>query len=143
MTRRDFHARELQRRTGLVALEGQARLLLNDLAGYRSWLEFDEGRRIPSAEAAERWQRDVLRPTLARLAPAIGPSRDPLQAYCDLLEHKWLLSERQRSDVGLETAFASYLEAGAPAPEATGVEGSLDAEPEPGIEVSPGPVLAR
>ena len=137
VTRRDFHARELQRRTGLVALEGQARLLLSDLAGYRSWLEYHEGRRIASAEAAERWQRDVLRPTLGRLEPVIGPSRDPLQAYCDLLEHKWLLSERQRSDVGLETAFAAYVEAGAPAPEAKGVEATLDAEPEPEPASSP------
>jgi tRNA A-37 threonylcarbamoyl transferase component Bud32 len=140
VTRRDFHARELQRRTGLVALEGQARLLLNDVAEYRYWLEYHEGRRVRSVEAAERWQRDVLRPTLARLAPAIGPARDPLQAYCDLLEHKWLLSERQKRDVGLEAAFAAYVEAGAPAPEAKGVEASLDAEPEPGFEVSPNPV---
>jgi hypothetical protein len=140
VTRRDFHARELQRRTGLVALEGQARLLLNDLAGYRAWLEFDEGRRIPSAEAAHRWEHAVLEPMLARLAPAIGPSRDPLQAYCDLLEHKWLLSERQQRDVGLEAAFASYVAAGAPAPEARGVEGALDLEPEVELEVSPSPV---
>jgi hypothetical protein len=137
VTRRDFHARELQRRTGLVALEGQARLLLNDLAEYRYWLEYHEGRRIPSTEAAERWQRDVLGPTLARLGPVIGPSRDPLQAYCDLLEHKWLLSERRRSDVGLEAAFAAYLEAGAPAPEARGLEASLDAEADAGLEVAP------
>jgi hypothetical protein len=142
VTRRDFHARELQRRTGLVALEGQARLLLNDLAGYRAWLEFDEARRIASAEAAHRWEHEVLEPTLARLAPAIGSSRDPLQAYCDLLEHKWLLSERQRRDVGLEAAFASYLAAGAPAPEARSVEETLDAEaaPEPEMEVAPNPV---
>jgi len=81
---------------------------------------------------------------LARLAPAIGPTRDPLQAYCDLLEHKWLLSEQQRRDVGLEAAFASYLAAGAPAPEARGAEGALDAEPdpepEPEIVVAPNPV---
>lgn len=142
VTRRDFHARELQRRTGLVALEGQARLLLNDLGGYRAWLEFDEGRRVPSAEAAHRWEHSVLEPMLARLAPVIGPTRDPLQAYCDLLEHKWLLSERQQRDVGLEAAFASYLAAGAPAPEARGVEGALDAEPDPDpeIEVAPNPV---
>ncbi len=119
------------------ALEGQARLLLNDLAEYRYWLEYHEGRRIPSTEAAERWQRDVLGPTLARLGPVIGPSRDPLQAYCDLLEHKWLLSERRRSDVGLEAAFAAYLEAGAPAPEARGLEASLDAEADAGLEVAP------
>ena len=140
VTRRDFHARELQRRTGLVALEGQARILLNDLREYRAWLEFDEGRRIPSAEASERWQEEVLESALERLVPAIGPSRDPLQAYCDLLEHKWLLSERLRADVGLETAFASYLEAGAPAPEARGVAESLDLDPEPGPDVPPGEV---
>ena len=32
-------------------------------------------------------------PSLAALVPAIGPGRDPLQAYCDVLEQKWILSE--------------------------------------------------
>ena len=41
---RRFHARELERLTGLVALEGQARLLLNDLHEYRAWLEYHEAR---------------------------------------------------------------------------------------------------
>ncbi len=140
VTRRDFHARELQRRTGLVALEGQARLLLNDLREYRAWLEYFEKRRPASAEAAERWQAEVLAPALARLAPAIGPTRDPLQAYCDLLEHKWLLSERRRRDVGLERAMAEYLAAGAPAPEARGAGETLDLDPEPEIDVPPNPV---
>ena len=36
---RRFHAHELQRLTGIVALEGQAKLLLNDLREYRAWLE--------------------------------------------------------------------------------------------------------
>jgi tRNA A-37 threonylcarbamoyl transferase component Bud32 len=138
VTRRDFHARELERRTGLVALEGQARLLLNDLREYRAWLEYNEQRRVPSAEAAARWQAEVLGPALERLAPAIGPTRDPLQAYCDLLEHKWLLSERLREDVGLDAALASYLEAGAPAPESPVAGGSLDLELEPEMELSPG-----
>src|SRR3954454_5975954 len=35
---RRFHARELARLTGLVALEGQARLLVNDLREYGTWL---------------------------------------------------------------------------------------------------------
>ena len=105
VTRRDFHARELQRRTGLDALEGQARLLLNDLREYRAWLEYDEQRRVASGEASDRWRAEVLVPALGRLAPAIGPTRDALQAYCDLLEHKWLLSERRHRDVGLETAL--------------------------------------
>ncbi len=127
VTRRDFHARELRRRTGIVALEGQARLLLNDLREYRAWLAFFEQRPVASVEAARRWQAEVLEPYLARLVPVIGPARDPLQAYCDLLEHKWLRSEAAGRDVGLEAAFASYVAAGAPAPEPPTVLAALDA----------------
>ena len=140
VARRDFHARELRRRTGLDALEGQARLLLNDLREYRAWLEYFEQRRVSSGEASDRWQAEVLEPALGRLAPAIGPTRDPLQAYCDLLEHKWLLSERRRRDVGLETALAAYLAAGAPAPEGRGPAGAIDLDDEADLERPPGPV---
>nr|MBA2700863.1 DUF4032 domain-containing protein [Chloroflexota bacterium] len=77
-----------------------------------------EGRSIAEPEAAERWLHDVLEPSLRALVPAIGPSRDPLQAYCDLLEEKWILSEIAGKDVGLGMAMDAYLELGAPAPEA-------------------------
>ena len=46
------------------------------------------------SEAAERWLREVYRPTLARIAAAVGPDRDLVQAYCDVLEEKWFLSEQ-------------------------------------------------
>ncbi len=114
---RRFHARELERLTGIVALEGQARLLLNDLREHHAWLELDRGTSIPASVAGERWLQDVLRPSLATLAPAIGPTRDPLQAYCDVLEQKWLLSEVNDRDVGLDASLQAYLELGAPAPE--------------------------
>jgi len=140
VTRRDFHARELLRRTGLNAFEGQARLLLNDLCEYRAWLEYFEQRRVASDEASDRWRTDVLGPALGRLAPTIGPTRDALQAYCDLLEHKWLLSEQHRRDVGLETALDAYLAAGAPAPESHGAEETLDLDGETGPDLRSGPV---
>ena len=114
---RRFHARELERLTGLVALEGQARLLLNDLREYRAWLEHHRGGPIPVDDAADLWLHDVLQPNLAILAPTIGPSRDALQAYCDVLEQKWLLSEAARRDVGWDAALDAYLALGAPAPE--------------------------
>ena len=122
---RRFHARELERLTGLVALEGQARMLLNDLREFQAWLEYSRGRSVPIEEAAEVWLRDVLQPSLATLAPAIGPARDPLQAYCDVLEQKWLLSEAAGQDVGLEAALEAYLSLGAPAPEQPSAEGSI------------------
>ena len=117
MTTRRYHANELERRTRLRTLEGQARILLNDLAEYHAWLEFYERRPVAAEEAADRWLREVYRPTQARIAALVGPDRDLVQAYCDVLEHKWLLSERAGRDVGLDTAIESYVAEGAPAPE--------------------------
>lgn len=117
VTTRRYHANELERRTRLRALEGQARMLLNDLAEYHAWLEFFERRPVDADEAADRWLREVYRPTLARIGAWVAPDRDLVQAYCDVLEHKWLLSEQARRDVGLEAAIESYVAEGAPAPE--------------------------
>ena len=112
---RRFHARELQRLTGLVALEGQARLLLNDLREYQAWLELSGGSPVAPEVAAERWLRDVLQPSLRDPGPGHRPGcAIPLQAYCDVLEEKWLLSEAAGHDVGLDAAMAAYLELGAP-----------------------------
>jgi len=120
VTTRRYHANELERRTRLRTLEGQARILLNDLAEYSAWLEYYERRQVDEAEAAERWLREVYRPTQAQITGLVGPDRDLVQAYCDVLEHKWLLSEQAGYDVGLATAIESYVAEGAPAPERTG-----------------------
>jgi hypothetical protein len=135
VTNRRFHSRRLGELTGLVALEGQARLLLNDLREYQAWLERDRATAMTRQEGARHWLEDVLRPALARLGPAIGPHRDPLQAYCDVLETKWILSEKAGRDVGLDAAIASYLEQGAPSPEGPGDLPALDVDDEPDFEV--------
>jgi tRNA A-37 threonylcarbamoyl transferase component Bud32 len=88
----------------------------DDLHEYVAWLAITTGRAVDEAQGARRWRRELLDPALRRLRPMIG-DRDPIQAYCDVLEHKWLLSERAGRDVGLETAIAAYLAEGAPAPE--------------------------
>ena len=119
VTTRRFHAREIERRTRIRALEGQARLLLNDLNEYHAWLEFQSGKPIDPATAADRWLREVYRPTLARIAGTVGPGRDLVQAYCDVLEQKWYLSEAAGRDVGLDRAIDAYIALGAPAPETT------------------------
>jgi hypothetical protein len=117
ITTRRYHAHQLERRTRLRALEGQAQLLLNDLNEYGTWLEWHDGRRVEPAEGAARWLGDVYRPTLARIGQAVGPDRDLVQAYCDVLEQKWYLSEQAGHDAGLSAAIDSYLAMGAPAPE--------------------------
>ena len=126
VTTRRFHSHRLEQLTGLVALEGQARLLLNDLREYQAWLESDEKVTLTREEGASRWLDEVLRPRLDQLAPAIGPHRDPLQAYCDVLETKWLLSEQVGRDVGLDAAIEHHLAQGAPAPEGSESGPALD-----------------
>ena len=54
--------------------------------------------RTSAARSTERGRRSLAarRPRSRRwqtLLPAIGPDRDALQAYCDVLEEKWILSE--------------------------------------------------
>jgi hypothetical protein len=139
VTTRRYHANELERRTRLRTLEGQARILLNDLAEYGAWLEHAEDRRVESHEAADRWLREVYRPTQAKIAREVGPDRDLVQAYCDVLEHKWLLSERAGRDVGLEAAIASYLAAGAPAPEAPIHSATDRLDPLSALDLEPDP----
>ena len=129
VTTRRYHASELERRTRIRALEGQARILLHDLAEYQAWLEFYERRAVLPEEAADRWLREVYRPTQARIAGIVGRDRDLVQAYCDVLEHKWLLSEQAGRDVGLEAAIESYLAEGAPAPERPDGESADGADP--------------
>jgi Domain of unknown function (DUF4032)/Lipopolysaccharide kinase (Kdo/WaaP) family len=120
VTTRRFHARELEKRTGVVALENQARLLLNDLSEYGAWLCWYEQRSIDPETIADRWLHEVYEPNLTRIAVVVGPGRDLVQAYCDLLEHKWLLSEKAGRDVGMAAAMDAYLALGAPAPETAG-----------------------
>lgn len=120
VTNRRFHERQLAELTGLRALEGQARLLLNDLREYGAWLERAERRPISLEDAAARWLREVLEPTLDRLAAVIGPGGDAVQAYCDVLETKWLASEDARRDIGLAAAIEAYLAADSVGPEISG-----------------------
>ena len=64
--------------------------------------------------AGFRWRTDVFEPGMARAAAALGDVADPIQAYCDLLEVRWLLSEGQGRDVGQDAALAALAARQAP-----------------------------
>ena len=51
---------------------------------------------------------------MARAAQALGDVADPIQAYCDLLEVRWLLSEREGRDVGEAAALSALAAREAP-----------------------------
>ncbi len=68
VSERDFHTRELRRLGRLNALEGQARMLLNDMREYRAWLAASSGEPVSREEGAARWRAE-------RLDPCPGASR--------------------------------------------------------------------
>jgi hypothetical protein len=96
---RRFHATQLHDLTSLDVGEGQARILLGDLRAYQAYAR-QAHPELTDARAAQRWLEGVLRPGMARAHEAVGGLGDPIQAYCDLLEVRWLLSEQAGRDVG-------------------------------------------
>ena len=73
------------------------------------------------ASAAFRWLSERYEPARrAARAACSGPCADPAELYCQVLEHKWFLSERAQHDVGLETAIEDYLARFRPADGAAG-----------------------
>ena len=104
---RRFHAVELAALTGLEVGEGQARILLGDLRAYQGLLQQQERREVRDAVAARRWRDDRFEPGMERAHAITGGVGDPVQAYCDLLEVRWLLSEQAGRDVGEEEALTA------------------------------------
>ncbi|MGP4057364.1 DUF4032 domain-containing protein [Mycobacterium sp. 4D054] len=102
---RNFHADQLRRLTGLDVGEGQARILLGDLHAYQAQLCQEAGYDVDERTAAQLWVMEVATPMMHRAHSAIGGTGTPIQAYCDLLEVRWLLSERAGHDVGTERAL--------------------------------------
>jgi hypothetical protein len=109
VTDRDYHRHQVHGLTGVVAGERQAALLLQEIREMKATLSRESDRSVPLSAAAMRWLDERFHPTLQRLAPLIEPATDAAELYCQVLEHKWYLSERARKDVGLERAIEDYL----------------------------------
>ncbi|MEU1787849.1 DUF4032 domain-containing protein [Streptomyces sparsogenes] len=106
------HQRQLLRLTGLDAEENQARSLLNDL---ETWMvsqdDYAPGDPLGARPEvlAHRWVRDVFRPTVRAVPQELRASTDVAQIYSELLEHRWMLCEREGRDVGLEATVEDYV----------------------------------
>ncbi len=110
VTDRDFHRHEFHNLTGLVAGDRQSELMLNEIREMRATLGRRLDRTVALSEAAFHWQRERWQPAMRALAPLLAPGGDPAELYCQVLEHKWFLSEAARRDVGLGVAMEDYVE---------------------------------
>ena len=104
---RRYHAQRLQELTGLDVGEGQARILLGDLMAHQAQLCREAGHDVDEHTAARLWVMEVVTPTEHVAHAAVNNSGTAIQAYCDLLEVRWLLSEEAGHDVGTQRALAA------------------------------------
>ncbi|MEU4691677.1 DUF4032 domain-containing protein [Actinoplanes sp. NPDC023714] len=99
-----YHTRRLMRLTGLDAEENQARQLLNDLDTYRA-----ESHLTDEQQAAHRWLTEVFEPVVRAVPANLRHKLEPQEIFSQIIQHKWLLSEKAGRDVGMGPAVQSYL----------------------------------
>jgi len=100
------HSRRLLRLTGLDVEENQARRLLNDLDAYKAAKNVQgESEEI----VAHRWLAEAFEPVVAVVPKDLRGKLEPAEVFHEVLEHRWFLSEREGSDVGLMPAAKSYV----------------------------------
>jgi hypothetical protein len=109
VTDRNFHRVQLQDLTGLEAEEMQAQKIMNEIQEVRARLSNESGRNTPLSVAANHWLEHIYHPVAERLGTLAGPQITLSELYCQLLEHKWYLSEQAQHDVGHQAAIDDYI----------------------------------
>jgi tRNA A-37 threonylcarbamoyl transferase component Bud32 len=104
-----FHSARLKTMTGLEAGENQGRRLLHDIRRYSTTLEQRQGKKVREPVAAAHWMDDRFEPTIAAIPADLAGKLEPAELYYQVLEHRWLMSERAGFDVGLSEAVQSYV----------------------------------
>jgi tRNA A-37 threonylcarbamoyl transferase component Bud32 len=110
VTDRNFHRDQFYGLTGLEAEEMQAQKMMNEIQEIKATLEYQNNRSTPLSVAAYQWMEHVYQPTIQILRPLVNQYNAPAELYCQVLEHKWFLSERTQHDVGHHIAAKDYLE---------------------------------
>ena len=106
---RNFHQDQLLGLTNVEAEEMQARLMMNEIQELKATLSQTHNRSTPLSLAAFKWLQEIYLPTLDGIRSLITETSDPAELYCQILEHKWYLSEKAQHDVGHQIAIEDFL----------------------------------
>lgn len=112
---RNFHRNQLMEMTGLFAEERQAQQIINEINELKANLSQSGDPNITIEAVSYHWLEHVYKPIIDKLKPLTSnPARpktnaDLIELYCQILEHKWYLSERAQHDVGHLAAVDDYL----------------------------------
>ena len=104
------HKRLLQRLTGIVAHENQARRLLTAMRGYGAWLSQTDGEQLCEAVMAYRWLTERWQPTLDRIPSELRSRLEEAEIYSEILEHNRDLSAESGREIPIEEATEDYID---------------------------------
>ncbi|MCC5947785.1 MAG: DUF4032 domain-containing protein [Nitriliruptoraceae bacterium] len=104
------YRRILRELTGLDVQDNQARRLLNDIHNFGAWLQQEEGRPIPDAVIAHRWQDASFEPAVAIVPKELRGRREPAEIFHEILDHWHRWSAQEGADIDLWDAARRYVE---------------------------------
>jgi len=108
---RTFNTDRLRELTGIEASENQARMLLGDLNYYLA----KNGDRTATRKSVGtfKWLTASFEPLVSEIH-ALRPDDDPVQGYCDFLNHRLQMATARGADVSNDEAFQSWAADGLP-----------------------------
>jgi tRNA A-37 threonylcarbamoyl transferase component Bud32 len=112
---RSYHRNQLLEMTGLNAEEKQALIIINEINQLKAKFNQSGNQNISMEAVAYHWLEHVYRPVIDQLKPILNDTTNPksnvglIEMYCQILEHKWYLSERAQHDVGHQAAVEDYI----------------------------------
>jgi hypothetical protein len=106
---RNYHRDQLFSLTGIDAQEMQAREIMNEIQEIKVKMSASQNRNIPISEAAYFWLVEYYQQVNRMVNSYINEGNYSPEIYCQVLEHKWFLSEIVHYDVGHITAAESYI----------------------------------
>jgi tRNA A-37 threonylcarbamoyl transferase component Bud32 len=112
---RNFHRNQLMEITGLYAEDRQAQQIINEINELKANFSQAGNPNISLQAVAYHWLEHIYKPVIEQLKPIIKNNThtminsDPIELYCQILEHKWYLSERAQHDVGHTATVEDYI----------------------------------
>jgi len=108
---RTYNSDALRERTGIEASENQARLILSDLNYHLA----KQGDITATGKAVGtfKWLSQYYEPLTARISREWG-GEDPVQGYCDYLNHRVELASQRQRDVDSFEAYDDWVDSGYP-----------------------------
>ncbi|HSO49800.1 MAG TPA: DUF4032 domain-containing protein, partial [Acidimicrobiia bacterium] len=107
---RTFHSERLRQLTGIDASENQARVILSDLNYFLA----KHGAMTPTGKSVGtfKWLTTSFEPIVARIRET--KTGDPVQGYCDFLNHRIRLAQARSQDIPNDEALADWIASGLP-----------------------------